>query len=170
MRDPVGVSERRRRGRLDAAELAETAVLGDLALVLALGAWFLPVLGGLLFLAASVPYAVLSSRRRLRAVVVALVTTGLLAFVVGGISFVLNLAGIAGVGAAVGIAHRRGYRRLGTVASSIVVCWLPAAVATVALLAVFEETRKLTLKQAEVTTRSTVKFLEHAHLDGFAQF
>src|SRR3954468_22448326 len=127
MRDPVGVSERRRRGRLDAAELAETAVLGDLALVLALRAWFPPVLGGLLFLAASVPYAVLSSRRRLRAVVVALVTTGLLAFVVGGVSFVLNLGGLAAAGAAVGIAHRRGYRRLGTIGITIVLGWVPTA-------------------------------------------
>ena len=83
-----------RSRRLDAAELADTAVLGDLALVLSLVGWFLPF-GGVLFLAATVPYAVLVSRRRFRAVVVALSTTGLLAFVVGGLPLVLNLAGVA---------------------------------------------------------------------------
>ena len=36
------MDERRRRGPLDAAELAEAAVLGDLALVLTVAGWFLP--------------------------------------------------------------------------------------------------------------------------------
>jgi energy-coupling factor transport system permease/ATP-binding protein len=154
----AGMDERRRRGRLDAAELAEAAVLGDLALVLAVVGWFVPV-GGILFLAATIPYAALASRRRIRAVVVAVITTGLLAFVVGGVSLVMNLAGVASIGTAVGIAHRRGYRRRGTVLTALALCWVPGAIITNALLALFARTRRLTLEQVEVSVRGPLRLL-----------
>jgi energy-coupling factor transport system ATP-binding protein len=147
-----------RSRRLDAAELADTAVLGDLALVLSLVGWFLPF-GGVLFLAATVPYAVLVSRRRFRAVVVALCTTGLLAFVVGGLPLVLNLAGVASIGNAVGIAYRRGHRHPGTIMTALVVCWIPAAIVTDLVFLVFSETRKLTLEQVEVAFRGPLRSL-----------
>ena len=53
------------RGRrsLTAAELAEAAVLGDVALVLSLAGWFLP-LSIVLFGAATVPFAVLGLPER----------------------------------------------------------------------------------------------------------
>jgi hypothetical protein len=56
------------RTRLSGAELAEAALLGDLALVLAIGGWFLPF-GTLILAAAAVPVALLAARRRLGAVV-----------------------------------------------------------------------------------------------------
>src|SRR4051794_41059913 len=147
-----------RSRRLDAAELADAAVLGDLALVLALVGWFLPF-GGVLFLAATVPYAVLVSRRRFRTAAVAAITTGVLAFVVGGVPLVLNLAGVASIGNAVGIAYRRGHRLPGTIMTALVVCWIPAAIVTDLAFLVFSETRKLTLEQVEVAFRGPLKTL-----------
>jgi energy-coupling factor transport system ATP-binding protein len=143
---------------LDAAELADAAVLGDLALVLALVGWFLPF-GGVLFLAATVPYAVLVSRRRFRAAFVAMLTTGVLAFVVGGVPLVLDLAGVASIGNAVGLAYRRGYRRAGTVGTALAVCWVPAAIVTDLAVLVFSETRQLTLDQVEVAMRGPLRTL-----------
>jgi energy-coupling factor transporter ATP-binding protein EcfA2 len=147
-----------RSRRLDAAELADAAILGDLALVLSLVGWFLPF-GSVLFLAATVPYAVLVSRRRFRAAAVALVATGVLAFVVGGVPLVLNLAGVASIGNAVGIAYRRGHRLPGTIMTALVVCWIPAAIVTDLVFLVFSETRKLTLEQVEVAFRGPLRTL-----------
>src|SRR5207302_8108488 len=65
----------RGHGRLAPTELAEAAVLGDVALVLAFAGWLLP-LSVLFWAAASVPYAVLTARRRLRAVVISGVASG----------------------------------------------------------------------------------------------
>lgn len=156
------MSQRRRRlsrsRPLDAAELADAAVLGDLALVLALVGWFFPF-GGIFFLAATVPYAVLVSRRRFRAAAVAAITTGVLAFVVGGVPLVMNLAGVASIGNAVGVAYRRGRRHPGTIATAIVVCWIPAAIVTDLAFLVFSETRQLTLEQFEVAFRGPLRSL-----------
>ena len=71
--------EHERRGRLRPAELAEAAVVGDVALILTLGGWWLPF-GYVLYVAATVPFAALVVRRRLRAAVVATVATGQVAF------------------------------------------------------------------------------------------
>jgi energy-coupling factor transport system ATP-binding protein len=154
----AAMEPRRRRGRLDAAELAEAAVLGDLALVLAVVGWFLPI-GGALFLAATIPYAALAARRRTRAVVVATITTGMLAFAVHGVSLLMNLAGVAAIGAAVGVAYRRGLGRTGTVATAIVVCWVPAAIVVDLMLLLFERTRELTLEGIEVSVRGPLRLL-----------
>src|SRR5438105_10304667 len=89
----------RPRGRLRPAELAEAAVLGDVALILSLAGWWLPF-GYVLFVAATVPFAALVVRRRLRAALVAAVAVGQVALLMGGIGlegyFVLiGLCGIA---------------------------------------------------------------------------
>ena len=70
---------RRRHGPLTAAELAEAAVLGDVALVLSFAGWLLPF-PIVFFAAATVPFAALTVRRRLRAVVIATVASGQVAF------------------------------------------------------------------------------------------
>src|SRR4051794_4511438 len=163
----LAAMEPRRRGRLDAAELAEAAVLGDLALVLAVIGWFLPI-GGALFLAATIPYAALAARRRARAVIVATITTGLLAFVVGGLSLLPTLAGVAASGAAVGVASRHGRGRTGTVGTAIVVCWVPAAIFTDLLFLVFAETRRLTLEGVEVSVRGPLRLLRRMGFEELA--
>jgi energy-coupling factor transport system ATP-binding protein len=153
------MDERRRRGPLDAAELAEAAVLGDLALVLTVAGWFLPA-GTVLFLAATLPYAALTARRRLRTAVVAGTATGMLAFVLGGVNLASNLAAIAALGAAVGYAYQRGYRRTGTLVTTVVLVWIPGAALTLATLAVFSSTRELTLKQFDIATRGLRHLLD----------
>jgi energy-coupling factor transport system permease/ATP-binding protein len=153
------MDEHRRRGPLDAAELAEAAVLGDLALVLTVAGWFLPA-GTILFLAATLPYAALAARRRLRTAVVAGTATGMLAFVVGGINLTTNLAGIAALGTAVGFAYKRGYRRIGTLVTTVVFVWIPGAAITLATLAIFSSTRELTLKQFDIATRGLRHLLD----------
>jgi energy-coupling factor transport system ATP-binding protein len=155
---------RNRRGPLNAAELAEAAVLGDLALVLILAGWFLPY-GTILFLAASIPYAALVSRRRLRAAMVAMVSTGLLGFVIGGISFAGYLAGIALTGSAVGVAYRRHWKRVGTVLTAIGMVWIPAATVTLVGFAIFEQARELTLKQVQISTNGILHFLSRFGLE-----
>jgi energy-coupling factor transport system ATP-binding protein len=157
----------RRRGALDAAELAEAAVLGDLALVLVFVGWFLPV-GTALLLVATIPYATLTSRRRVRAAVVAAIATGVLAFVLGGVSLALNLAGIAALGTAVGYAYRRGWQRAGTALVTTAFVWVPTALFTVAALAVFERSRELTLEQIDVSTRGPRRLLTSIGADGVA--
>ena len=80
---------RRRHGPLSAAELAEAAVLGDVALVLSFAGWLLPF-PLVFFAAATVPFAALTVRRRLRAVVIATVASGQVAFLLGGFTLEIN--------------------------------------------------------------------------------
>src|SRR5438477_7452712 len=96
---------RRRHGPLSAAELAEVAVLGDVALVLSFAGWLLPF-PLVFFAAATVPFAALTVRRRLRAVVMATVASGQVAFLLGGFTLELNHLLVALIGLAVGLAYR----------------------------------------------------------------
>jgi energy-coupling factor transport system ATP-binding protein len=137
------------RERLQAAEVAEAEVLGDVALVLALAGWLLP-LGVVLFAAGSVPFAVLAVRRRPRAVVLAAIASGQVAFLLGGVNLETNLVLVALIGAVVGTAFRRGWRRPGTLALAIPVVWAPMATVSLAFLAVFSESRRLALAQLDI--------------------
>ncbi|MHB8244796.1 MAG: ABC transporter ATP-binding protein [Acidimicrobiales bacterium] len=117
------------RGPLRPGELAEVAVLGDLALVLEVIGWFAP-LGGAFQALAIVPFAVLSSRHRLRAGAIAVVSAATVAFLVGGIGIVLQ-TGIAGaVGLSVGTGFRRRWRSLHCVATTLGLAGIPIAVLT----------------------------------------
>jgi len=147
--------------RLTAGELAEAAVLGDLALVLALAGWFLPF-GFVLFVAASVPYAALRVRRRLRAVVISVVATSQLAFLLGGVNLEVNVAAVALIGACVGGAYRRGWGRPGTLFIAVPTIWAPVAVGTDAFLFVFRSSRELALAQIDVGTAWARKLLHRA--------
>src|SRR6266576_3646689 len=118
---------RRRHGPLSAAELAEAAVLGDVALVLSFAGWLLPF-PLVFFAAATVPFAALTVRRRLRAVVIATVASGQVAFLLG---------------LAVGLAYRWGWGNTKAALFAIPLVWLPTAAGTLAALAVFAQARKL---------------------------
>ncbi|TML43549.1 MAG: DUF2232 domain-containing protein [Actinobacteria bacterium] len=160
--------EHRRRGRLRPEELAEAAVLGDVALILTLGGWWLPF-GYVLYVAATVPFAALVVRRRLRAAVIATVAAGQVAFLMGGLIMEANLALIALAGITIGVAYRRGWGDLGTAALALVVTWLPTAVGTVAVLGVLSESRRLTLKQIDIGTRWARKLARRFGYDQLAQ-
>src|SRR5881394_3474847 len=122
---------RRRHGPLSAAELAEAAVLGDVALVLSFAGWILPF-PLVFFAAATVPFAALMVRRRLRAVVVSAVASGQVAFLLGGINLEANHLFVALVGLTVGLAYRWRWRALRTAALAVFVVWIPSAAATLA--------------------------------------
>src|SRR5438128_716468 len=82
------------RGPLRPAELAEAAVLGDVSLVLVFVGWLLP-LTPVFFAAATVPFAAIVVRRRLRALVLSAIASGQVAFLLGGINLGGNLLPMA---------------------------------------------------------------------------
>jgi energy-coupling factor transport system ATP-binding protein len=115
-----------------------------------------------------VPYAALAARRRLRVVLVALGTTGVLAFVVGGFGLLTNLGMVAAIGAATGVAHRHDRGRGGTVLTAIGLAWVPIALVTNLLLLVFARTRELTLEQIVVSSRGPLRLAENLGLEDVA--
>jgi energy-coupling factor transporter ATP-binding protein EcfA2 len=127
-------------------ELAEAAVLADLALGLVVLGWLLP-LGSALFAAACVPLVVLSVRQRGRVLVVGVTAAAALGFLVGGTGVDTNLLICAAVSAmvGVGIRHRWGPTRASLTA--VVVLWPPIAAGSLALLVLFSNLRRLSLDQ-----------------------
>src|SRR5262249_19689290 len=86
-------------------------------------------------------------------------------FVIGGVSFAGYLGAIALTGSAVGIAYRRGWKRIGTVLTAIGMVWIPAATLTLAGFAIFEQARELTLKQVQISTNGILHFLSRFGLE-----
>src|SRR5436305_12227044 len=155
---------RRRHGPLSAAELAEAAVLGDVALVLSFAGWLLPF-PLVFFAAATVPFAALTARRRLRAVVIATVASGQVAFLLGGFTLELNHILVALIGVVVGLAYRWRWGRVKTALFAIPVVWLPTAAFTLAALWAFAKARKLTFKQIDISTKGSRRLFRWVGLD-----
>src|SRR4029077_18738317 len=160
---------RREHGPLSAAELAEAAVLGDVALVLSFAGWLLPF-PLVFFAAATVPFAALTVRHRLRAVVIATVASGQVAFLLGGFTLELNHILVALVGVAVGVAYRGRWGNVRTAMFAIPVVWLPTAAFTLAALAAFSSSRKLTFKQIDIRTRGHRRLDPWLGRDGVAKW
>jgi energy-coupling factor transporter ATP-binding protein EcfA2 len=139
-------------GPLRAAELAEAAILADLAVMLIVVGWFLPFTA--LFVAAAVtPFAALTVRHRLRAVVMAGLSGAVVGFLIFGLGLATNVLAAAGCGFVVGMGLRRGWGRLATVAFGLAAGWVPLAALSLIGLAVLSGTRELILKQFESTWR-----------------
>jgi energy-coupling factor transport system ATP-binding protein len=160
---------RRRHGPLSAAELAEAAVLGDVALVLNFAGWLLPF-WYVFFPAATVPFAALTVRRRLRAVVIATVASGQVAFLLGGFTLELNHILVALIGVVVGLAYRQRWGRVRTGLFAIPVVWLPTAAFTLAALWIFSKARKLTFKQIDISTKGSRRLARWLGFDGAAKW
>ncbi|TMK89394.1 MAG: DUF2232 domain-containing protein [Actinobacteria bacterium] len=160
---------RRRHGPLSAAELAEAAVLGDVALVLSFAGWLLPF-PLVFFAAATVPFAALTVRRRLRAVVIATVASGQVAFLLGGFTLELNHILVALLGVAVGLAYRWRWGSLRTAMFAIPVVWLPTAAFSLAALWAFANARKLTFKQIDISTRGSRRLARWLGFDDAAKW
>src|SRR4029078_9377691 len=109
---------RRGHGPLSAAELAEAAVLGDVALALNFAGWLLPF-GLLFFAAATVPFAAITVRRRMRAIVIATVACGQVPFLFGVCQLELNHFLVALLGLAIGLAFRWGWGNIKTALFSV---------------------------------------------------
>src|SRR5437588_1359538 len=160
---------RGRHGPLSAAELAEAAVLGDVALVLSFAGWLLPF-PLVFFAAATVPFAALTVRRRLRAVVIATVASGQVAFLLGGFTLELNHILVALLGVAVGLAYRWRWGSLRTAMFAIPVVWLPTAAFSLAALWAFAHARKLTFKQIDISTRGSRRLARWLGFDDAAKW
>ncbi len=158
---------RRRHGPLGAAELAEAAVLGDVALVLSFAGWLLPF-PIVFFAAATVPFAALTVRRRLRAVVIATLASGQVAFLLGGFTLELNHVLVALLGVVVGLGYRWKWGWIRTALFTVPVVWVPVAAGTLFSLWVFAQARKLTFKQIDISTKGSRKLLRRVGLHGAA--
>ena len=135
-----------RKGPVTPVELAEAAVLSDLALGLVVLGWLLP-LGSALFAAACVPLVVLSVRQRARVLVVGVTAAAALGFLVGGTGVVTNLLACALVSWMVGVGIRRRWGPTRAALAAVTVLWPPIAAVTVGLLVLFGNLRRLSLDQ-----------------------
>src|SRR5580658_9030961 len=147
-----------RRGALTPGELAEAAVLGDIALVFEALRWFLPF-GGALQVLGIVPIALLASRHRARAAVVATCAVGAAGFVIGGIGLLVQAWLYGFLGLSVGVARRRGKGPLTALLLGVVTTGLPAALGSDALSAMFPSLRKLLLAQVDLYGRGIARLL-----------
>ncbi|HWW45659.1 MAG TPA: hypothetical protein VN180_11360, partial [Acidimicrobiia bacterium] len=160
-RPPLDALVRRAgRGPLDAAELAEAAVLGDVTVALCLLGFLLP-LGTILIALAVVPMAALAARHRLRAVIAGGVASGGVALLAAGTGLAGNVAGCALIGGFVGAAIRRGWSRGRTLAVAGLGLWPPIAALALAVLAVLPRTRRLALEQVTNTWTGAARTARH---------
>lgn len=148
------------KGRLRPGELAEAAVLGDLALVLEIVGWFAP-LGGALQALAIVPFAVLASRHRLRAGVIAVTSSASVAWLVGGVGIVLQTGLVGAVGLSVGAALRRNWSKPFAVVVTTLSAGLPVAAGTLLVDAISPSFRHLTFQQVRILWRDVAAVLSH---------
>ncbi|HEY5013160.1 MAG TPA: DUF2232 domain-containing protein, partial [Acidimicrobiia bacterium] len=158
----------RRRGPVTPVELAEAAVLADLALGLVVLAWLLP-LGSALFAAACVPLVVLSVRQRGRVLMVGVTAAAALGFLVGGTGVVTNLLACAAVSAMVGVGIRRRWGPARAAITAMTVLWPPIAAGTLGLLALFANLRKLSLDQLRNFWNAIHHLLVRVGLPGLAR-
>lgn len=149
-------------------ELAEAAVLADLALGLVVLGWLLP-LGSALFAAACVPLVVLSVRQRFRVLVVGVAASGALGFLVGGTGVVTNLVACAAVSAMVAVGIRRRWGPVRAAAAAVVVLWPPVALVTIGLLSLFTNLRRLSLDQLRNFWNAVHHLLVRVRLPGVAR-
>jgi len=162
-------SERSRRGRLRAAELAEAVVLADLTLVLSIVSAVLPF-GGPLLVIAVVPMAALAARNRLRAVIVGTIAASTVGFLVLGPPAITSVVGCAAIGAVVGYSARRGYGIGRTVGVAVAFLWPAVSAVANVLLFAFPANRKLALAQVRNGWSGVARVVRWAgdRLDGVA--
>lgn len=152
-------SEPPRHGPLRPGELAEVAVLGDLALVLEVIGWFAPF-GGAFQALAILPFGVLASRHRLRACVISAISAAAVAFLVGGLGIVLETGLAATIGTAVGTGFRRGWSSGTAVAASLLVAGVPIAAVTDLIDWISPGFRKLSFAQVQLLWRDVRRALD----------
>ncbi len=156
---PAGAAARPTHGRLRPGELAEVAVLGDLGLVLEVIGWFIP-LGSIFQALAILPFAVLSSRHRLRAGVIAVLAASSVGFIVGGIGIVLQTFLAGTVGISIGTTYRRGWTPLASLLATIVVAGFPIAAVTDLIDWISPGFRKLSFAQVHIIVRDAARTLD----------
>ena len=142
-------SQKRSKQPLSIIEVAEAALLGDLALGLQLIGWFISI-GALIQWFSVVPFALITVRHRKRATYFATASTIGISVLIGGATLGLQvfLAGVLGV--AVGEAFVKNRNFIYTAFITIVKGAIPAAVIGELLLIIFSKARTLTINQIKV--------------------
>ncbi|HEV2361385.1 MAG TPA: ATP-binding cassette domain-containing protein [Acidimicrobiales bacterium] len=159
---PPALAERR---HLRAGELAEVAVLGDIALVFEVLGWFLPFpFGGAMQVMTIVPIALLATRHRARAAIVATVVIAATGLIVGGLGLVIEAWLYGSLGISIGIARRRGWGTAGAVLLATLTTGLPAVVAGDVAMAILKSLRKLLLAQINILGRGASHILAALHM------
>ncbi|GAA2058676.1 DUF2232 domain-containing protein [Williamsia deligens] len=155
----------RRKRSLTAMEVAEAAALADVAAAICVLSRILPIAGAAM-LVASIPFAVLGIRRRLRVCVLATVIGWIVGLLFGGYT-AANMVGAAAIaGCFAGIAIRRRWSPLSVVVRGIVVIGIPSAALTTGLLAVFASYREFVFENIRNGTAGTARIFANA---GIAQ-
>ncbi len=154
--------------RVSVIELAEAAAFADVAAAICVLSRFLPIAGFAMGVA-SIPFAVLAARRRLRVDLMAAATGYVVAFLFGGYGTANMVAGAAMVGIMSGIALRRQWSMgtLTVVAAGTV--GLGSAAVSTAVLAIFGSYREFMFDQARNGWGGVARGLRNANADGVAQ-
>jgi energy-coupling factor transport system ATP-binding protein len=147
----------RATGPLRPIELATAAVMAGVSVVLTVIGWLLPHLG-LIAAFAVVPLGLVAFRFRLRAMMASAFAAALLSFLVAGTGTFSNIVECAAVGGLVGVAKRRKWSLASVTLGALVVGPILGAI-SVALLALFDSLRKLTLDQIRNTWKGISKIL-----------
>ncbi len=150
--------------RLRPAELAEAAILADLAVLVTVLARLSPF-AGLTTVVGAIPFAVLSMRQRTRAVVVAFWIAVVLVFLLAGFGAATQVLVMATFGGVSGRAFAGGWSRRTTVMRSVAIGWGTVASLTLGFLWLFDGLRELNLEAARVQWTGLARLLDGAGLD-----
>ena len=157
----------RRSGPLSPRELAEAAVLADLAVLTIIMARLTPF-AGLTTVIGSIPFAVLGLRHRNRVLAVAFFVGVVLTFLMAGFSSATQVLVMATFGGVVGRGIRHGWSLTTTLAMGVAVGWTTVASLTAGFLYVFSEFRELTLEAAGVQWNGIATSMRAIGLDVIA--
>lgn len=157
----------RRSGPLSPRELAEAAVLADLAVLTIIMARLTPF-AGLTTVIGSIPFAVLGLRHRNRVLAVAFFVGVVLTFLMAGFSSATQVLVMATFGGVVGRAIRHGWSLTTTLVMGVAVGWTTVASLTAGFLWVFSDFRELTLEAAGVQWNGIATSMRAIGLDAIA--
>ncbi len=155
--------------RLTPAELAEAAVLADLAVLVVVLARLSPFVG-MAPVFGAIPFAVLSLRHRTRTVVVAFVVAVILVFLLAGFNAATQVIVMAIFGGIVGRSIADGWSRSRTIATAVGVGWTVIASLSVIVLWIFSGLRELSLEAARVQWDGIANGLDAVGLDSIVGF
>lgn len=116
-----------------------------------------------------VPIALLATRHRVRAAVVATTAVSAAGFVIGGLGLVVQALLYGSLGIAVGLSYRRGGRAWTALWLGTLFTGLPAALGSLALSAAFPNLRKLLLAQVNIYGRGLARILDSLGLRALAR-
>jgi energy-coupling factor transport system ATP-binding protein len=146
-------------GPLRPGELAEAAVMADLAVLIVVLARLTPF-SGLTTVVGAIPFAVLGLRHRFRVMVVAFLVGVILTFLLAGFSASTQVLVMATFGGVVGRGTRFGWSRTTTITMAIAVGWTTVATLTLGYLWVFGELRQLAIDAASSQWSGLRRFLD----------